>query len=205
MQAHGRKDPAVKVLQGRLDLKSPDRDADMRPQATSLGTTVSMRGLDASRFERFSCWTCLICVVAVLVHVTSNFHGGRSVQDNDPFSLTRPSAEHVVRAKAGIIRSVQCKAFSEELKCLDQGKHIEILSPLRELDPWIDLNGLLKIGGRLGKAQWSQDESKPIIIPGNHHVAMLLIGHYHDEVKHQGRHFTKGAIRAAGFLIVGAK
>lgn len=120
-------------------------------------------------------------------------------------SLARPSAEHVTRAKAVIIRSVQREAFSEELKCLDQGKRIAKLSPLRKLDPWVDPNGLLKIGGRLSRSQWSQDESKPIIIPGNHHVAMLLVRHYHEEVKHQGRHLTEGAIRAAGFWIIGAK
>lgn len=113
--------------------------------------------------------------MAVLVRAASNFHGGRSVQDIGSLSPTRRSAEHLARAKTVIIRSVQHQALSEELKCFDQGKRITKLSPLLKLDPRVDTNGLLKIGDRLNRAQWSQGESKPIIIPGNHCVAMLLM------------------------------
>ena len=45
----------------------------------------------------------------------------------------------------------------------------------------------------------------PIIISSKHHVTSLLVRHYHEQTHHQGRHFTEGAIRAAGFWIVGAK
>lgn len=44
-----------------------------------------------------------------------------------------------------------------------------------------------------------------MIIPGKHHVATLLVLHYHQAVKHQGRHFTEGAIRAAGYWLMSAK
>ncbi len=37
------------------------------------------------------------------------------------------------------------------------------------------------------------------------HVATLLINHYHERAKHQGRVFTEGAICTAGIWIVGAK
>lgn len=35
--------------------------------------------------------------------------------------------------------------------------------------------------------------------------ATLLVSHYHETVKHQGRHLTEGAIHAAGFWLVGGK
>ncbi|XP_054611777.1 uncharacterized protein LOC129169411 [Dunckerocampus dactyliophorus] len=38
-----------------------------------------------------------------------------------------------------------------------------------------------------------------------HHIATLLIRHYHEAVKHQGRHFTEGAVRASGLWLVGGK
>lgn len=50
------------------------------------------------------------------------------------------------------------------------------------------------------------DETHPIIIPGGHHLATLLVSHYHEAIKHQGRHLTpEGAIRAAGFWLVEGK
>jgi hypothetical protein len=48
-------------------------------------------------------------------------------------------------------------------------------------------------------------ERHSIIVPKGHNVATLLIRHFHDLVKHQGRHFTAGAIRAAGYWIIGEK
>ncbi|XP_070206448.1 uncharacterized protein [Littorina saxatilis] len=45
----------------------------------------------------------------------------------------------------------------------------------------------------------------PVVLPKNHHVSTLLVRHYHKNVKHQGRHFTEGALRSNGFWIIGAK
>ena len=45
----------------------------------------------------------------------------------------------------------------------------------------------------------------PIILPKNHHISILLIRHFHEQVNHQGRHFTQGALRAGGYWIIGAK
>ena len=43
------------------------------------------------------------------------------------------------------------------------------------------------------------------MIAGQHHIATLLIRHYHREIQHQGRQFTKGAVRSAGYWITGGK
>lgn len=49
------------------------------------------------------------------------------------------------------------------------------------------------------------NEKHPLILPRNHHIFTLLVRYYHEQVQHQGRHITEGAIRAAGFWIVGSK
>ena len=48
-------------------------------------------------------------------------------------------------------------------------------------------------------------EKNPLIIPGHNHIATLLVWYYHENVKHQGRHFTEGVIRSAGYWITGGK
>ncbi|KAK0149852.1 hypothetical protein N1851_009402 [Merluccius polli] len=45
----------------------------------------------------------------------------------------------------------------------------------------------------------------PLIIPGHNHIATLLVRHFHDKVRHQGRVFMEGAFYKAGFWIMGAK
>lgn len=104
-----------------------------------------------------------------------------------------------------IVRTVQMEVFSEEISCLKQKKPIQRNSSIISLNPVLDEHGLLRVGGRLDKAYIPRIEKHPLIIPRNHHIALLLILHYHEKTKHQGRHFTEGTIRAAGIWIVGSK
>ncbi|KAI4885930.1 hypothetical protein NFI96_031189, partial [Prochilodus magdalenae] len=59
--------------------------------------------------------------------------------------------------------------------------------------------------GRLKHGLFEAREKYPLVIPGQSHIATLLVRHFHDKVRHQGRAFTEGAVRTAGFWIVGAK
>lgn len=88
---------------------------------------------------------------------------------------------------------------------METGDKLSKKSLLKGLDPFIDADGLLRVGGRLTEAQIELDAKKPLIIPGKHHIATLLVKHHHEKVRHQGRHYTEGAVRAAGYWIVGGK
>ncbi|KAL4008122.1 hypothetical protein ACER0C_001974 [Sarotherodon galilaeus] len=89
--------------------------------------------------------------------------------------------------------------------CMEQSESIRTQSPLSKLSPYIDADAVLRVGGRLARAQLSTDETHPMLIPSKHYITQLIIRHFHAQVCHQGRHFTEGAIRAAGFWIVGGK
>ena len=78
-------------------------------------------------------------------------------------------------------------------------------SSLRKLNPIMNDDGLMRIGGRITSADLSWEDKHPLIIPKNHHVAILLVRHYHEQVAHQGRHLSEGAVRSAGLWIVGSK
>ena len=78
-------------------------------------------------------------------------------------------------------------------------------STIQSLSPILDSDGLLRVGGKLKNAYLETREKTPIIIPGKHHIATLLVRHFHERVKHQGCHFTEGAVRSAGYWIVSSK
>ncbi|XP_056006721.1 uncharacterized protein LOC130050536 [Ostrea edulis] len=73
------------------------------------------------------------------------------------------------------------------------------------LSPFLDEDGILRVGGRLKASALSMSEKHPILSPGKHHVASILVKHFHERVQHQGRHFTEGAVRKVGFWITGGK
>ncbi|XP_071151533.1 uncharacterized protein [Mytilus edulis] len=94
---------------------------------------------------------------------------------------------------------------AHEIHLTHWSEQIHKRNPIANLNPFLDERGLLRAGGRIAKSDLNLREKKPLIVPGRHHIAILLVRHYHDKIKHQGRHFTYGAIRSAGFWIIGAK
>lgn len=179
-------------------LVDPDHDKELRPEASTFVTKVNVNErLGSNRFSRFSSWQSLQRAVASLIRVVRQ--RGKEPQ------LEADAVQLLLRAKTVAIGAVQQDAFSEEIHCIREQKSFPRNSPLRKLDPFLDARGLLRVGGRLNKGDFPDDERNPLIIPGRHHVATLLVRHYHERVQHQGRHFTEGAIRSAGFWLIGGK
>lgn len=72
-----------------------------------------------------------------------------------------------------IICSVQKESFNKEIDTLSKGR-----------------NSLLRVGGRLKRADLRYPEKNPVILPGKHHVSVLFICHLHERVENQGHIFT---------------
>ncbi|KAM4591910.1 uncharacterized protein PAE49_019480 [Odontesthes bonariensis] len=193
------------VVETVYDLVDPDSDVEVRSHLTSCTNA----NLGSKRFERFSSWRSLIRATATLIHVAATIRANTTKESSECKGWHQCSQIHtpdnLLKAKQVIIGCVQNEAYQTEMSCLKQGKDIPNDSPLRKLDPILDGNGLLRIGGRLHHSSLTADEKHPLIIPGRSHVGALLINYYHERVKHQGRVFTEGAIRSDGIWMIGAK
>ena len=84
-------------------------------------------------------------------------------------------------------------------------KHLDSRRLLIKLSRFLDENAVLRVGGRLNRADITNEERQPVIIPASQHVARLIVEYSHIEVKHQGRHLTQGLVRARGYWILGEK
>ena len=190
-----------------FDLINPLTDTEIRPLITTSATEVSKDLMSTKRFERFSAWSTLMASVARLIHIARSF--AQPTLDNTCHGWhicgTGPTEKELEKAKVLVIKSVQHECFLKELNCIARGQNLPSQSSLRKLRPVVDSNGLLRVGGRITQSELGMEETNPIIIPGRHRLATLLVCQHHDVVKHQGRHFTEGAVRAAGFWIIGAK
>lgn len=145
--------------------------------------------------------------MARLIHVAASFKGKSDKAERKGWKCfgDASSISELSQAKAVIIRSVQHEAFKEEFKCLEQRQTFPKQNMLKKLNPIVDKDGLLHVGGRLSNADLSKEEKHLLIIPHTHHIATLLVRHFHEQVAHQGRHITEGAIRPAGYWIIGDK
>ena len=80
---------------------------------------------------------------------------------------------------------------------------VEKQSSIYWLDPFLDSGGILRVGGRMNRAQLDMNVKHPIVLPKKCHVSELVIRHCHERVCHQGRGMTINEVRASGFWIIG--
>lgn len=83
--------------------------------------------------------------------------------------------------------------YAYEISHLKQGRIIAGTT-IGSLDLYLDDKNVLRVGGRLRNSSIEVTQKYPILIPGNHHIAKLLISYYHEQVHHQGRHFIAGGV-----------
>ena len=190
----------------------PD-DPEVRPYLKTLTTTRQKTTLlGANRFTRFSTWTGLVMGMSKLITFVSKYHLGKLNGESQPkerLSLTEATNSTTIeaskKAETHILKTVQHEVFEEEIRCLKKGEPLAKSSPLIKLSPFLDENTVLRVGGRLNRADISNEERHPVILPGSQHVACLIVEHSHVEVQHQGRHLTQGILRGRGYWILGEK
>lgn len=78
-----------------------------------------------------------------------------------------------------IIRDVQKETFPEERKALQHNIELPHASKLKQLNPFLDEEGIIRVGGRLQHASISEEAKHPAILPSRHKVTSLIIQQYH--------------------------
>ena len=107
-------------------------------------------------------------------------------------------------AKKSIMKMVQQRFFQEEIKQLNSGSLSKRRNfQLHSLDPFIDDQGYLRVGGRLKQSTLPFEIKHPVILPKDSHISSLIIAYYHEKIQHQGRGMTINEIRSNGIWIVG--
>jgi len=144
------------------------------------------------RLERFSSWSRAVKALTVLrryIHQKRR----RVIEDG---VMERASTEEA------IIKMVQRQAFPEDIDSLSKDKPVRT-SGLQKLDPFMDSQGMLRVGGRLQESSLPYSIKHPLILPRKNHVVNLIIQHCHEQVAHQGRGMTTNKLRENGYWVMG--
>jgi hypothetical protein len=113
------------------------------------------------------------------------------------------SFRELEKAKVALFRQVQRQEFPEDYALLKDGQVIKKSSPLYKCAPFVDDDGLMRVGGRLQRSSLSYDEKHPILIPKSH-LAILLVRFQHSLLKHAGVDLMLTSLRNQ-FWILGAR
>lgn len=112
------------------------------------------------------------------------------------------SPDELNRAMNCVIKIIQRGTFFKEIKTLEKEGRIE--GRLSSLNPFIDSDGILRVGGRLDKSNLTYNQKHPMLLPKDHDITEMIVREQHVKLMHAGSQSTVNAIRN-NFWIVDIK
>ena len=204
--------PEVEIVDGDVEVKVEEKVNVVNVVEKSL----------LERFEeRISNWHRMVRVMAWILRFTRNIrkknHGKNSHQITCqvPVSISQersgPKVEvtelivsELDKAETSIIKLMQQRSFEKELEVLKKGTAKKRSGTLWRLSPFVDNDGVLRVGGRLSNSEESVSVKFPAIIPKRATCTRRLIQWHHSQIEHRGKHFTVCRLREYGFWVINA-
>ena len=85
------------------------------------------------------------------------------------------TVQEIEEAETLLFKWIQHDEFETDLLALIQNQPLSKKSKLHRLAPFLDERGIMRIGGRLSKAEIQGSAKHQLILLGKHHVVQLLI------------------------------
>lgn len=110
---------------------------------------------------------------------------------------TIPAISSVERTEAMLywIRLAQNNHYSDEIKRINRKESVSRNSPIIKLAPFVDEQGLLKVGGRLAKANIPTGAKHQLILPPKARITALIIRDAHFVTLHGGPNLMMAHLR----------
>lgn len=93
------------------------------------------------------------------------------------------------------IKIAQQREYSKELAAKAARTKLSRRSQLIPLDPYIDKDGFLRVGGRIGSAQLDENFKHQLILPPQARITYLIISDAHKELLHGGAQLMVNHLR----------
>ncbi|OXA41905.1 uncharacterized protein LOC110859593 [Folsomia candida] len=101
------------------------------------------------------------------------------------------------------VKIVQAQEFRSEIQSLQVPPRVDPKSPILSLNPFLDKNGVLRVGGRIHKAPLPYDNRHPILLPRHGRLTQLLIIQEHEKLFHCGQQLLLSSIQTRYWIIRG--
>lgn len=181
----------------------PDYAPDSILEEIHATATTVNEATDATQtlINHYSSWYRLKRAVAIYIRFFSFLK--RKAQKTIP-NYVKLSVTEIKSAELAVIRHVQKMNFQKEIE-VKRGRDTKTLprsSPVYSLDPeWDDENKVLRVGGRLRRADLELDAKHPILLPKHNHVTEMIIREMHEELGHAGRNHVLSSLRERYWVI----
>ncbi|XP_076246260.1 uncharacterized protein LOC143186468 [Calliopsis andreniformis] len=115
------------------------------------------------------------------------------------------TALELLKAERVLVGNVQRVQFARELESLAKNKSAGLQSRITSLSPFVDEDGLIRVGGRLKNASIPFGQKHPMILPTPHPFTILAIGNEHVRLLHTGSQRTLASLRNKFWILSGRR
>ena len=175
-----------------------DKDPEVR--SATVHVACASEGSVLDLLTRFSSLQKVLRIVAYCVkffrHCAAKCRGGNIVSG----SLTPADLND---AECRLACLVQQEHFGSEIAALRSGQSLSRKGVLYKLNPFMDSDGLLKVGGRLRRSSFPDGLKHPVLLPKDSCFTGRVIARSHEKVAHSGKGMTLNEVRSSGYWILG--
>ncbi|GFT05288.1 integrase catalytic domain-containing protein [Trichonephila clavipes] len=94
--------------------------------------------------------------------------------------------QEINQAEVTLIRIVQLQEFKKDIMSLKENNRVSAESLIKSLNPFLDKDGVLRVGGRLCNSDLNFECKFPVILPCNHKLTNLIVEYFHLKYFHLG-------------------
>lgn len=152
--------------------------------------------------SRFSSFNLLRKVTAWCLRFINN---ARTKLSSDRIKTSLLTGNELKSSIKVLHRIVQSHEFSNEINALKHEASLSTKSKLIGLNPFLDCDGILRVGGRLKNSLLPFREKHPIILPMKHQFTTLIIVHSHTQCLHGGVQLTLSQTRKIYWILHGKR
>lgn len=94
-----------------------------------------------------------------------------------------------------LVKLSQIEYFNDEITLLSTNKGLKPKHRLLALAPFVDSDGVLRVGGRLAKSHYSYSKKHPALLNGRHKLSELILKDEHFRLQHAGPQLLLNSVR----------
>lgn len=117
--------------------------------------------------------------------------------------LNELTAHEITTAELLWIKESQRRKYKTDIDCIIRMQCVDKDSSLKQLTPFLDKDGILRVCGRLNLSNIDYDTKHPIILHAKDNFTQLLIDQYHRDAAHVGREQVLNRLRQRYWIVNG--
>ncbi|XP_050295689.1 uncharacterized protein LOC126735663 [Anthonomus grandis grandis] len=170
------------------DSYTSDDNMDLEKRKIVLLASTPVVDLWNNFISRFSSLSKIIHVFAYVLRFCAYVKAPKLFNNKGHVTLAE-----LDRALLLLIREVQKVSFAQEMAELSKSNpNLRVLPKyIRKLSPFLDKDGVLRVGGRLKHASLSYNHKHPCLLPSDHRITSLTIEQTHIKYMHPGLQTTQ--------------